>query len=432
MKKGFTLAELLIVLGITGITAAVLLPAINNLMPDKTKIMYLKAKDELSEAIKSLSANSSLYPAVMIEEGQDILINSHPFFNNSKPIKTPYNKDEYSGDNKLCNLLAFSMNAGSENACSQTNYPDKPSFITSNGMRWWVIQKEHSINIADKKASYQTDIYIDVDPSKKSSNCMFGEPACDGKTPDTFKFLLAADGSLIPADPAGQHYIDTRKLWLKDKYKLEGEVLSDLDPDKKIFGWTNATAGEDETKEQEKTEDKTGDNTDTTPGTTPQVKYDKVACGETYRGFVVNCYDSEDKNKITGSGNKWLYTHRIYFYAPVASTYIYTTKVHYYSEDGSTLKQYSTPVDTKCVVKPDESECTIPYSGGYSYSEWDTYAESKLGPKNGSGIVWTVIETGTNCDGKQIYQSAPRAKWGFKAGLPSEIDDMIDGGYCRD
>lgn len=51
MKKGFTLAELLIVLGITGIVAAVLLPAINNIMPDKTKIMYLKAYDELQRHI---------------------------------------------------------------------------------------------------------------------------------------------------------------------------------------------------------------------------------------------------------------------------------------------------------------------------------------------------------------------------------------------
>lgn len=431
-KKGFTLAELLIVLGIIGITAAVLLPAINNLMPDKTKIMYLKAKDELSIAIKSLSANSSLYPAVMLEEGQDILINSHPFFNNSKPIQTPFNKDEYSGNNKLCNLLAFSMNADAKNSCSQTNYPDRSSFTTSNGMRWWVIQKEYSINIADKKATYQTDIYVDVDPSKKSSNCMFGEPACNGKTPDTFKFLLAADGSLIPADPAGLHYINTRKQWLKNRYKLEGEILSDLEPNKKNFDWTNAVAGENKTKEPGKTEDKTSDSTDTTPDTAPQAKYDKVACGETYRGFFVNCYDHEYKNKIIGSGNQYLYTLRIYFYAPVASTYTYTTNVHYYSEDGLTLKEYSTPVIAKCVVKPDESECNIPYSGGYSYYEWDTYAESKLGPKNGTGVIWTAIEAGTNCDGKQIYQSVPRVMWGFKAGLPSEINDMIDGGYCRD
>ncbi len=53
-KRGFTLAELLIVLGIAGVVAAVILPAINGLMPDKTKINYLKVYDELGKNIKAI------------------------------------------------------------------------------------------------------------------------------------------------------------------------------------------------------------------------------------------------------------------------------------------------------------------------------------------------------------------------------------------
>ena len=45
-KRGFTLSELLIVLAVTGIVAAIILPVIDGLMPDKTKINYLKAIDE--------------------------------------------------------------------------------------------------------------------------------------------------------------------------------------------------------------------------------------------------------------------------------------------------------------------------------------------------------------------------------------------------
>lgn len=45
------------------------------------------------------------------------------------------------------------------------------------------------------------------------------------KHPDRFKFLVAADGSVIPADPHGLMYINTRKSFTKNKNeKTEGDV----------------------------------------------------------------------------------------------------------------------------------------------------------------------------------------------------------------
>ncbi len=224
-KQGFTLAELLIVLGVTGVVAAVILPAINGLMPDKTKINYLKVYDELGKNIKSLTADSTLFPVMLKNGDEDIDVSSIPLLNNTQPLKSPFNNDRYSGDKKLCNLIAFSM--GVSDSCKDTSYPDKSSFTTANGMDWWISQTKRDINTAESKASYQTDIYVDVDSSKKSSNCMYGETNC--KNPDRFKFLLAADGTLIPADPVGLHYINTRKNLLKKKFKPDGEVLANLD-----------------------------------------------------------------------------------------------------------------------------------------------------------------------------------------------------------
>ena len=87
MKRlGFTLSELLIVLGITGVVAALILPALNGLMPDKTKMMYLKVYDELSEGIGELASDTSLFP-VCIESGSETIgCNEHPLLNTSKPV----------------------------------------------------------------------------------------------------------------------------------------------------------------------------------------------------------------------------------------------------------------------------------------------------------------------------------------------------------
>ncbi len=224
-KRGFTLAELLIVLGIAGVVAAVILPAINGLMPDKTKINYLKVYDELGNNIKSMVADTSLFPILLKEGSTDIDVSRYPLVNNSQPLKAPFKDDtKYSGDKKLCNLLAHTFGADS---CNTTSYPDKSSFTTSNGMEWWISQTKREIDTAENKISYQTDIYVDVDSSKKSSNCMYGEENC--KQPDRFKFLLAADGRLVPADPVGVHYINTRKNLLKKKFDVEGDVLASLD-----------------------------------------------------------------------------------------------------------------------------------------------------------------------------------------------------------
>ena len=226
-KHGFTLAELLIVLGIAGVVAAVILPAINGLMPDKTKINYLKVYDELGKNIKALTSDSSIFPVLLKEGSTDIDVSRYPLVNNSQPLKAPFNDDtKYSGDNKLCNLLAHTFGADS---CSTTSYPDNSSFTTPNGMEWWISQTKREVDTAENKISYQTDIYVDVDSSKKSSNCMYGEDGC--KNPDRFKFLLAADGRLVPADPVGVHYINTRKNLLKKKFEAEGEVLAQLDDD---------------------------------------------------------------------------------------------------------------------------------------------------------------------------------------------------------
>ena len=313
-KRGFTLAELLIVLGIAGVVAAVILPAINGLMPDKTKINYLKVYDELGKNIKALTSDSSIFPVVIKEGSTDIDVSKYPLVNNSQPLKAPFKDDtKYSGDNKLCNLLAHTFGADS---CNTTSYPDKSSFTTSNGMEWWISQTKREIDTASNKIAYQADIYVDVDSSKKSSNCMYGEDGC--KQPDRFKFLLAADGRLVPADPVGVHYINTRKNLLKKKFKVEGNVLASLDDvDFKNIHSDNLVTDNNEPIDND-VNDNTGDNNQNEPeGEVMGDPEDEYAmCGKTYYDGSSKVFINCVSEKKSSDGKTILQSER-----PVASNF---------------------------------------------------------------------------------------------------------------
>ena len=341
--RGFTLAELLIVLGITGVVAAVILPAINGLMPDKTKINYLKVYDELNNSIKALTADSTVFPVILKNGGQDIDVSKIPLLNDTKPLKSPFKDDsKYSGDKKLCNLLAFSM--GVNESCKDTSYPSTPSFTTSNGMEWWISQTKREIT--ENKASYQTDIYVDVDSSKDSSNCMYGESNC--QNPDRFKFLLAADGTLVPADPVGLHYINTRKNFLKKKFNVEGDVLASLadnllDNDTDIIDDDGVGGGDDDDDNgggDDDDDDNGGGDDDGYASGTPEIEY----YFRPYRVFFVH-YEYGGRWDEFGRAPLGLTLEAI---TKQKKIYAYPIKISVDVTEGNTTKTYS---------------CTIPKGG---------------------------------------------------------------------
>ena len=109
-KHGFTLAEVLISLGIVAVVAALTAPSLINLMPDKSKLKVIKAHKILSDVTSEMLNNPALYrdanceswPGIQTVGTDDVCVG---LGNGDMPLAEPYNTDDYKYEAKYPNLL---------------------------------------------------------------------------------------------------------------------------------------------------------------------------------------------------------------------------------------------------------------------------------------------------------------------------------------
>jgi len=202
-KKGFTLAEILLVLGILGVLAMLLIPVVKTVIPSENKVMFRKAYSSLEKAISLMINDEDHYPSDVVDTS-------------STMIKLGFNyitKTVNTDTNKFCYYLADQMSLIAGNTCPSYNTAGVTQFaITSDGMYWYIYlppgcgTASVDFPLTQTSSSYPTKIIVDINGANPP-NC-FSDPnyatykpsndytSC-ATNPDTFIIGVRYDGKLI-------------------------------------------------------------------------------------------------------------------------------------------------------------------------------------------------------------------------------------------
>ena len=208
-KFGYTLAETLIALGIVGVLAALMLPMINKIKPDTTKISYLKVYDVINEAVDIMINNQTVYPLENESETRELYKTmqylNYPLYNSVEVENGVLGLDISSGSQKFCEVLATSFGVPNNKvACNNTNLTGSlPSFSLKDGSDFIVNAVVTDPQVLDGKwrGRYLSKVLFDVDGLKNGKNT---------SEIDQFTFHVYADGRVLPADDKGRGYLSKR------------------------------------------------------------------------------------------------------------------------------------------------------------------------------------------------------------------------------
>lgn len=184
MKRGFTLAELLVSLGIIGVIAAMTIPMLAHIRPNDTKIKYMRVYNAINEITQAALDNSELYRSVLVGvEESCVGLNC-----TARPNIQPYKSMSGWNDNaKYAIILAQNLNVDD----SLSSFGSSSStFYTNDGAKWIVTSSR--------------EITVDIDGTDKGKNCTYGS-SC--KRPDIFKFSVDEYGAVTPKDNLGKVFI---------------------------------------------------------------------------------------------------------------------------------------------------------------------------------------------------------------------------------
>lgn len=189
MKKSFTLSEALITLAIIGVLAAILIPVISNVRPDKDRVAYKKALYSLQSAVSnamdtteySMAANSAAYWKDTNLRGWEFCMAVADSLNLKGQPQCGKNPD------------------GSFNTHFESSY-ENPNFITTDGIRYWGL--ENPFRDPDDP-NYQL-IYVDRNLSTHDLHVL--DKKRPGHTKAGLKIKVRYDGKFDTEDTEAFQY----------------------------------------------------------------------------------------------------------------------------------------------------------------------------------------------------------------------------------
>lgn len=199
-KNGFTLAELLVTVGVIGIVAAITVPIVGNISPDKNKVKVLKSYKAISDVTSDMLSDPGLYMQIIPDGGQ---VECVGLGCTEIPANPAYQYDKTAtGVTKYGWLLGTKMNAVKG---PETN-GNTISFVTPDGVAWRIKNNPNTAN-------YTVEIGTNGEDSFNNS-CSYNSSSCnENHKPEIFIFNVNEKGVVTPGDPLSQAYI-------RNPYKL--------------------------------------------------------------------------------------------------------------------------------------------------------------------------------------------------------------------
>lgn len=196
LKKGFTLSEVLVTLSVVGILYAILVPATQQLSPNKTKVIFRKAYSGMEKAVYNMTNDVNAYPTGLFNDVSGTRQN---------------------GQNKFCYYITQQFNTvGSINCSSASASGNNSNFTSADGIYWEIYNRYAD---TDPNNEFPTGngigvwMIIDVNGSD-APNCtkdqayanqnLIHKSACTGSViPDTFFMGVTRNGRInIGSDDA--------------------------------------------------------------------------------------------------------------------------------------------------------------------------------------------------------------------------------------
>lgn len=213
MKKGFSLAELMVALVVLGILAAILIPAMTSTAPDSDRVMFKKAYNTLENAVAELINDDVNYPGTVL--GNDV---------NGTSVMRGFNYTDIAtspsipaDQTKFCYLLSEKLNTIGQVDCRTDAIR---SFTTSDGIIWRVFSQDNlnPFPLRPEAAAVGTYVTVDVNGTKepncgrdmtaeKAENPPINDCAADVQ-PDTFAIGIRYDGKLFVDDAGALLLVD--------------------------------------------------------------------------------------------------------------------------------------------------------------------------------------------------------------------------------
>ena len=220
-KNGFTLAEVLVTLGIIGVIATIMLPALNNAQPNKEMVMLKKAYYNVSRIVTELINDEDFYPE-RDEENlsgfSNVTISDQMGGDNNEARFHGY---VFSGESKFCGLFAAKINTvqgGDPNdLCrDRVGLDAGGNFTTADGVVWSM--PHGTFGRGGNEANGFEDIYVDVNginPGLPNCTRDVDTPmtTCpNGVGPDRFVIRVRRHGQIQIPSRIGQLYATSTRV----------------------------------------------------------------------------------------------------------------------------------------------------------------------------------------------------------------------------